>query len=301
MELMDDSLTHFLETSTQPVPFHIQVTISLDVVTALFFLHSNDVIHRDLSSNNILIIGDGIRAKLTDFGMAKLGVNLSQASNTVCPGTNVYMPPEAVDDQAVYTKKGDVFSFGVNVVQILSRKFPDPDDRFKKVAISHPQYSSQDVRVRVPETERRNSHIKEIDSKHPLLPIALDCLKDVEVDRPSTSKLCDRVGALKEMNKYDTSKEEISTIKLQKVISDLRQNLPADQVKMLPQKHPALPRSISSTNIDKTAHCRSIIQNDWVMEAPHGGTNFFSTVPAFTLTLPSLDTYPIEFQQAVFT
>ena len=301
MELMDDSLTHFLETSTQPVPFHIQVTISLDVVTALFYLHSNDIIHRDLSSNNILIIGDGIRAKLTDFGMAKLGVNLSQASNTVCPGTNVYMPPEAVDDQAVYTPKGDVFSFGVNVVQILSRKFPDPEDRFKKVAFSHPQYPSQDVRVRVSETERRNSHIKEIDSEHPLLPIALDCLKDMEVDRPSTSKLCDRVGALKEMKKYSTSKEEISTIKLQNIISELRQNLPTDQVKLLPRKGLALPRSISSTNLDKTTCCRSIIQNDLVMEAPYGGTNYFSTVPAFTLTLPSLDKYSSEFQQTVFT
>ena len=76
---------------------------------------------------------------------------------------------------------------------------------------------------------------------------------------------------------------------------------PAPPPQPIPRKRPALPRSISSTNVDKTAHCRSIIQNDWVMEAPHGGTNFFSTVPAFTLTLPSLDKYPSEFQQTVFT
>ena len=52
MELMDESLTHFLESSTEPIPYHIQVNICHDVVLALSFLHSNKIIHRDLSSNN---------------------------------------------------------------------------------------------------------------------------------------------------------------------------------------------------------------------------------------------------------
>ena len=72
MELMDDSLTHFLETSPQPIPYYIQVNICRDVTLALSFLHSNGIVHRDLSSNNVLIIGN-IRAKVTDFGMARLG------------------------------------------------------------------------------------------------------------------------------------------------------------------------------------------------------------------------------------
>ena len=70
MELMDESLTHFLENSAELVPYHIQLTICLDIVRALSFLHSNSIMHRDLSSNNILLIGKS-RAKLTDFGMAK--------------------------------------------------------------------------------------------------------------------------------------------------------------------------------------------------------------------------------------
>ena len=72
MELMDDSLTHFLETSTQPIPYHIQVNICHDITLALSFLHSNGIIHRDLSSNNVLLIGN-VRAKVTDFGMARIG------------------------------------------------------------------------------------------------------------------------------------------------------------------------------------------------------------------------------------
>ena len=71
MKLMDDiySLTHFLECSTQPIPYHIQVNICHDVALALSFLHSHYIIHRDLSSNNVLLHGN-VLAKVTDFGMA---------------------------------------------------------------------------------------------------------------------------------------------------------------------------------------------------------------------------------------
>ena len=58
MELMDKSLTHFLENSPQPIAYHIQVNICHDITLALSFLHSNGIIHRDLSSNNVLLRGN---------------------------------------------------------------------------------------------------------------------------------------------------------------------------------------------------------------------------------------------------
>ena len=72
MELMDESLTHFLETATRSIPYHVQVNICHDIALGLTFLHTNGIVHRDLSSNNILLISN-VRAKVTDFGMAKLG------------------------------------------------------------------------------------------------------------------------------------------------------------------------------------------------------------------------------------
>ena len=132
MELMDDSLTHFLESSPQPIPYHIQVNICHDVTLALSFLHSNGIIHRDLSSNNVLLI-DNVRAKVSDFGMARLGEQNPRATRlntfTMCPGTDVYMPPEAVKDKPVYIEKIDCFSFGVITVQIITQQFPKPGDR----------------------------------------------------------------------------------------------------------------------------------------------------------------------------
>ena len=74
MELMDESLTRFLERLTGPLPYHSQLNICHDVAMALAYLHSNSIIHRDLSSNNVLLIGEGSRAKVTDFGMSKLMV-----------------------------------------------------------------------------------------------------------------------------------------------------------------------------------------------------------------------------------
>ena len=214
MELMDDSLTHFLESSTQPIPYHIQVNICHDITLALSFLHSNNIVHRDLSSNNVLLIGN-IRAKVTDFGMARLGdLNAQSArfTNTMCPGADVYMPPEAVRAQPVYSEKVDCFSFGVIIVQTLSRQFPKPGDRLKTVRTNDPQFPRGIVEVRVSEIERRHNHISQVDNNQPLMQIANDCLNDDDGERPSAQQLQERVAVLKESPEYIESARPIQEI-----------------------------------------------------------------------------------------
>ena len=205
MELMDDNLTHFLESTAQPIPDHIQVNICHDISLALSFLHSNNIVHRDLSSNNVLLRGN-VLAKVADFGMARLGdINprVTRISNTMCPGTDVYMPPEAVQDKPVHTEKIDCFSFGVIIVQILTQQFPKPGDRLQEVTLNHPGLPRGTVCVRVPEIDRRQNHIGLVNPDHSLLSIALDCLKDALAERPSAHELCERVAALKESDEYD--------------------------------------------------------------------------------------------------
>ena len=145
---------------------------------------------------------------MTDFGMAKLGdINplASRLTFTMCPGTDAYMPPEAVEDQPVYNEKMDCFSFGVIVVQILTRQFPKPGDRMQRVQINHPGLPRGTLKVCIPEVDRRQNHISRVDPNHTLLPISLECLKDRDVERPSAQQLCDRVKALKEQTKYTES------------------------------------------------------------------------------------------------
>ena len=209
MELMDDSLTHFVESSTQPIPYHIKVNMCHDITLALSFLHSNSIVHRDLSSNNVLLIGNAVRAKVTDFGMASLGDQNPRTTHltfTMCPGTDVFMPPEAVQDKPVYTDKIDCFSFGVITLQMLTRQFPKPGDRRRRIEINHPGLPSGTLaEVLVPETERRQNHITIIDPNNTLLQVSLDCLKDRDVERPSAQQLCERVATLKESLEYSES------------------------------------------------------------------------------------------------
>jgi serine/threonine protein kinase len=214
MELMDESLTHFLETATRSIPYHIQVNICHDIALALTFLHTNGIVHRDLSSNNVLLISN-VRAKVTDFGMAKLGdlnPRMSRLTFTMCPGTDVYMPPEAVQDQPVYTEKIDCFSYGVIIIQTLTRQFPKPGDRMQRVEINHPGLPRGTVMVCIPEIDRRQNHISQIDPNNTLQPIALDCLKDRDVERPSAQQLCERLAALKENHAYAESVRATQTM-----------------------------------------------------------------------------------------
>ena len=196
MELMDESLTNFLEKQKEPLPFHLQVNLCHDVALALSYLHSHNIIHRDLSSNNVLLIA-GSRAKVTDFGMLKLvDVNPHVTPLTQCPGTVVYMAPEALRVPPTYSPKLDCFSFGVLCIQIATLQFPDPGPAVRVIEDERSPVGR--IQIPVPEMERRKSHIDVIDSTHPLLPTATDCLMYSEEDRPTMHELCHRLAALKE-------------------------------------------------------------------------------------------------------
>ena len=199
MELCDESLTKFLERSPGPLPYHTELSISHDIALALIYLHSNELLHRDLSSNNVLM--DGGRAKVTDFGMSKFQSARLQ-TDTVCPGSVHYMSPEALDEPPSYTKKLDIFSFGVLLVQIMTRKFPDPGPRFR--VVHDPRYSTP-VRVPIREVERRQAHLQLIDDTHPLKLLALQCLNDDEKHRPTAQELGQRIEHLKATRSLPTS------------------------------------------------------------------------------------------------
>ena len=206
MELLDGNLTHFLEQSQEPLPYHIQVSLCHDIVLALAYLHLNGIIHRDLSSNNVLLIA-GSRAKVTDFGMSKFtDTNPRMTPLTMCPGTMVYMSPEALKEPPVYTKKLDCFSIGVLTVQVMTRQFPNPGARTHTVIDAR----SPTGRIEMPvlETERRKSHIDLINPTHTLLSIATDCLSYGEEDRPSAQQLCRRLAALKQAPQYGESVQQ---------------------------------------------------------------------------------------------
>ena len=209
MELCDESLCRFLERSVGPLPYHTELNISHDIALALVYLHTNGLIHRDLTGNNVLMIG-GVRAKVTDFGMSKLaGINPRMTPLTLCPGNLQYMSPEALEEPPSYTEKLDIFSFGVLLVQIMTRQFPDPGPRFQVVDVPNdPRFPEGTVRVPIPETQRRSAHLQLISSTHPLKAVAVNCLKGKERERPSAQQLSNTLSELKGGPQYAESMQQ---------------------------------------------------------------------------------------------
>ena len=209
MELLDESLTKMLKRSQHSLPYHVQVDICHDIALAIAYLHSNDIIHRDLSSNNVLIIA-GRRAKVTDFGMSKLaGAAPNMTPLTMCPGTLAYMPPEALREPPSYTKKLDCFSEGVIMIQVCTRLWPEPGPRTQLVPDSRSPTGS--IEMPVLKIERRKKHIDLIERMHTLLPIAVDCLRYQQRERPSSEELCQRLADLKDSCCYKDDVEQYNS------------------------------------------------------------------------------------------
>ena len=138
--------------------------------------------------------------------MSKLAtVNPRMTALTLCPGNVLYMSPEALDEAKLYTAKLDVFSFGVLVIQILTRQFPNPTDRFGIVYVAE---FDEMLRREIAETERRKAHLQLIPEAHSLKPLALQCLKKKENERPSALQLCERLSELKQSSQYRESREQ---------------------------------------------------------------------------------------------
>ena len=197
MELMKESLTHFLENSATDIPYHVQVNIGHDMALAIAHLHRNGVLHRDLSSNNVLLNNIHM-AKVTDFGMSKIADNdpsMTRSQVTKCPGTLVYMPPEALRPQPLYSDKIDSFSLGVLLVQIVTRNFPSPTAA--SITKEDPNSLWGEIDVPIPEVERRKSDIDKISPSHGFLSIVCHCLKDRSKERPTAAQLCQSLGELK--------------------------------------------------------------------------------------------------------
>ena len=94
----------------------------------------------------------------------------------------------------MYSDKLDV-SFGFLLVQILTRQFPNPTNRFQTV--DDPQHPHP-LRMLVPETQQCQSHLKLISDTHHLKAVAMSCLKDKATERPSAQQLSERVSELKQ-------------------------------------------------------------------------------------------------------
>ena len=172
------------------LPEEVNYAILRDVALGLRYLHEQrpPVIHRDLSANNVLLTGD-MTAKISDLGVAKiLQLTPAQMSRmTRAPGTNSYMPPEALRPNPRYDVAVDVFSFGVMMVHVLSSRWPLPSE-----ATQVDPHNPTRV-IGLSEAERRAEYLDTIGRGHPLMRLIGRCLSNNPNLRPTASDLVERM------------------------------------------------------------------------------------------------------------
>ncbi|KAF7153518.1 hypothetical protein RHSIM_Rhsim01G0234600 [Rhododendron simsii] len=109
-----------------------RLDIAIDVAHAVTYLHmytDRPIIHRDIKASNILIT-EKLRAKVADFGFAKLASEDPGASHvlTQVRGTVGYVDPEYISTYEL-TEKSDVYSFGVVLVELMTGRQPMESER----------------------------------------------------------------------------------------------------------------------------------------------------------------------------
>jgi len=89
------------------------------------YLHEENVLHRDLTSRNILLTKH-MQAKVADFGLSKKNLEDTDLSYTM--GSVAWMAPEVIASARQFNKKADVYSFGVICWELFSGTDPCPED-----------------------------------------------------------------------------------------------------------------------------------------------------------------------------
>ena len=198
MELMDTSLTFFIENNQSKIAMKTKLSILHDVSIGLSHLHGRRpaVIHRDLSSNNILLSGRGnLVAKIGDLGTAKMiraDSKQTKSRLTTTPGTPDFMPPEALEqNDPVYGTPVDVFSFAGITIHLFSEEWPRPSAQKKRCP------RTKEL-IALSEAQRRQQYLDKIPGEATTLKeMMIRCLDDDADQRPPIKEVSEMIESLK--------------------------------------------------------------------------------------------------------
>ncbi|KAJ6800795.1 LEAF RUST 10 DISEASE-RESISTANCE LOCUS RECEPTOR-LIKE PROTEIN KINASE-like 1.2 [Iris pallida] len=105
---------------SRSLPISLRLSLAIDAASALFYLHSVDIIHRDVKTHNILV-DQNYNAKVADFGLSRLSLANATHVSTAPQGTPGYLDPEYHRFYQL-TDKSDVYSYGVVLMELLSSR-----------------------------------------------------------------------------------------------------------------------------------------------------------------------------------
>lgn len=144
LEFIDGvALTDFLKTNPKT---GVLKRIVDDVLEAMDYYHSLQVIHRDLKPSNIMVTRNGLRAKIIDFGLSDTD---NYAVLKQPAGTLLYMAPEQKEGVVDIDARSDIYSFGVLLQQMFANRWS-------------PIYSSLSKKCANPDREKRLQSVSDI-------------------------------------------------------------------------------------------------------------------------------------------
>ncbi len=128
-----------------------------DIATALAYAHANGIVHRDLKPDNVFLSASDQRAKLGDFGIARLGTGHTLTVTGTVIGTPAFMSPEQIEGVHI-DHRSDLYALGLVAWTMLSGAEPWAGDTL--VSVIHKQRSEflaplSALRADVPESLQR--------------------------------------------------------------------------------------------------------------------------------------------------
>ena len=113
-----------------PFPVPVIESVIEKLASALDYLHTEKhILHGDIKSGNVLVVGDFENVKLCDFGVT-LPLNddgVVSDPDKKYVGTEAWSPLEVIKDHQVLTNKADIFAFGLLIYEMLALHSPHVD------------------------------------------------------------------------------------------------------------------------------------------------------------------------------
>ncbi|WP_244833217.1 Stk1 family PASTA domain-containing Ser/Thr kinase [Clostridium sp. BJN0001] len=129
------------------------VTVSIQIAKALDCAHRNNIIHRDVKPQNILVSEDGT-IKVTDFGIAKSATASTITNTTKIIGSAHYLSPEQARGSFIDCRT-DLYSLGVVLYEMVTGVLPFEADTAVTIALKHLQEEPvppKDINSKIPES-----------------------------------------------------------------------------------------------------------------------------------------------------